>query len=108
MIIEKNGFIHHVFFWLKNPESNEDLNQLIEGLQKLSKAPTIKDFHIGKPAQTTRGVIDSSYSASWLLLFKNAEDQDLYQTDPIHLKFIDECSNLWNKVLVYDTVSLAD
>lgn len=108
MIIEKNGFIHHVFFWLKNPESNEDLNQLIEGLQKLSKAPTIKDFHIGKPAQTNRSVIDSSYSASWLLLFKNAEDQDLYQTDPIHLKFIDECSNLWNKVLVYDTVSLAD
>ncbi len=25
MIIEKNGFIHHVFFWLKNPESKEDL-----------------------------------------------------------------------------------
>ena len=26
MIIDKNGFIHHVFFWLKNPESKEDLS----------------------------------------------------------------------------------
>ncbi len=104
MIIEKNGFIHHVFFWLKNPDSKEDLAQLISGLQKLSRAPTIKDFHIGKPADTNREVIDRSYAASWLLLFESAEDQEIYQTDPVHLKFIEECSHLWSKVVVYDTV----
>jgi len=106
MIIEKNGFIHHVFFWLKDPESNGDLNELIEGLKKLSKAPTIKDFHIGMPATTNRNVIDTTYSVSWLLLFDNPGDQDVYQTDPIHLNFIDTCSHLWSKVLVYDTVNL--
>lgn len=52
MIIDKNGFIHHVFFWLKNPESKDDLQQLIEGLNHLAKARTIKEFHIGKPAGT--------------------------------------------------------
>jgi hypothetical protein len=106
MIIEKNGFIHHVFFWLKDPASAQALEQLIEGLRKLSKAPTIKDFHIGIPANTNRDVIDSTYAASWLLLFDSAEDQDIYQTDPIHLKFIEECSHLWNKVVVYDTISI--
>jgi hypothetical protein len=106
MIIEKNGFIHHVFFWLKNPESTGDANQLIEGLKNLSAAPTIKDFHIGIPAATSRNVIDSSYSASWLLIFNNKEDQDIYQTDPIHLKFIKDCSHLWNKVVVYDTIDV--
>ena len=106
MIIEKNGFIHHVFFWLKDPESKEALEQLIEGLKKLSKAPTIKDFHIGKAANTNRDVIDTTYAASWLLLFETAEDQDVYQTDPIHLQFIKECSHLWSRVVVYDTVSL--
>ena len=38
MIIEKNGFIHHVFFWLKNPESSDAMHSvstLIAGLQKL-------------------------------------------------------------------------
>ncbi|MEO6893775.1 MAG: Dabb family protein [Ginsengibacter sp.] len=107
MIIEKNGFIHHVFFWLKNPESKEALEQLIEGLKKLSKTPSIKDFHIGKPANTNREVIDTTYSASWLLVFENAEDQEAYQVDPIHLKFVEECSSLWSKVLIYDTVSVS-
>jgi hypothetical protein len=105
MIIEKNGFIHHVFFWLKNPESKEDLERLLIGLQKLSKALTIRDFHIGKPANTNRDVIDTSYAASWLVFFESAEDQDVYQTDPVHLKFIEECSYLWSKVMVYDTIS---
>ncbi|HEY5407912.1 MAG TPA: Dabb family protein [Ginsengibacter sp.] len=106
MIIDKNGFIHHVYFWLKNPESVNDLNQLIEGLNKLSAVTTIKNFHIGKPASTNRDVIDSSYSVSWLLLFDNKEDQDSYQTDPIHLKFVEECLHLWSKVVVYDTVAI--
>ncbi|MGN6264097.1 MAG: Dabb family protein [Ginsengibacter sp.] len=106
MIIEKNGFIHHVFFWLKDAGSSQAREQLIEGLRKLSKAPTIKDFHIGIPANTNRDVIDSSYAASWLLLFDSAEDQDIYQTDPVHLKFIEECSHLWSKVVVYDTISI--
>ena len=98
-------FIHHVYFWLKNPQSQDDFKKLLEGLQKLSKVKTIKEFYIGKPADTKRDVIDSSYSVSWLLIFKNKADQDSYQTDPIHLKFIEECSNLWSRVVVYDTVS---
>jgi hypothetical protein len=105
MIIEKSGFIHHVFFWLKNPESKEDLKQLVGGLNRLSKVSTIVDFNIGKPAGTSRNVIDITYSVSWLLLFNNADDQEIYQTDPIHLKFIEECSHLWSKVLIYDTVN---
>ncbi len=107
MIIQKNGFIHHVYFWLKNPDSNNDCNLLIEGLKKLSLVATIKDFHIGKPAGTGRDVIDSSYAVSWLLLFDNKEDQDSYQIDPVHLKFIEECAHLWNKVVVYDTVDVS-
>lgn len=100
---EKNIFIHHVFFWLKNPESKTDKDKLIEGLKKLSKVKTIKQFHIGQPATTNREVIDRSYSISWMLIFKNKADQDSYQTDPIHLKFVEECADLWSKVVVYDS-----
>ena len=100
----KNRFIHHVFFWLKNPESQEDKQKLIAGLQKLTKAKTIESAHIGVPANTNRDVIERSYQVSWLLVFKNDADQEVYQTDPIHLKFIEECSMLWEKVVVYDSV----
>lgn len=95
-------FIHHVFFWLKNPDSQEDKAKLIAGLRKLTAAKTIYQHHIGLPAATKRDVIDSSYAVSWMLLFKNKADQDYYQTDPVHLKFIEECSPLWQKVIVYD------
>ena len=101
-----NIFIHHVFFFLNNPDSKQDRDKLVEGLKKLSKAKSIKSFHIGKPADTNRDVIDRSYSISWMLQFNNAADQESYQTDPIHLKFIEECSSLWKKVIVYDSVDV--
>jgi hypothetical protein len=100
----KNMFIHHVYFWLKNPESAEDRQKLIAGLEKLSKVKTIKMFHIGKPADTNRDVIDSSYSISWMLIFEDKASQDSYQVDPIHLNFVEECKHLWSKVVVYDSV----
>ena len=100
----KGVFIHHVFFWLKNSGNAEDRAQLIMGLKKLSAVKTIRQFHIGKPAQTNRDVIERSYSISWFVLFDNAADQESYQSDPIHLKFVDECSHLWSKVVVHDSV----
>jgi len=99
-------FIHHVYFWLKNPGSEEDRTKLIDGLKKLSKVNTIKKFYIGAPAATNRGVIERSYSVSWLLFFDDPTAQDSYQTDPIHLKFVEECSALWNKVVVYDSIDV--
>ncbi|MBX2920762.1 MAG: Dabb family protein [Chitinophagaceae bacterium] len=103
---ENNPFIHHVYFWLNNPSSQEDFDKLVAGLRKLSAVNTIKTFYIGKPADTNRDVIDRSYSVSWLALFEDKAGQDSYQTDPIHLTFVEECKHLWKKVVVYDTVNV--
>lgn len=102
----KDLFVHHVYFWLKNAGSKEDLDKLVAGLKKLSAVKTIKQFHIGKAAGTSRDVIDSSYAVSWLTLFDNKADQDSYQEDPIHKKFVEECSSLWSKVIVYDSIDM--
>ena len=100
----QNTFIHHVFFWLKE-NNNENRKQLIEGLKKLSAAAMIKQFHIGIPADTNRDVVENTYSVSWMIFFDNAADQEAYQVEPIHLKFVEECSHLWNKVTVFDSVN---
>ena len=100
----KNIFIHHVYFWLNNPDSKDDLNKLKEGLTKLSKVKTIKQFHMGKPADTNRDVIERTYAISWLCMFDNVADQESYQKDPIHLKFVEDYSALWKKVVVYDSI----
>jgi hypothetical protein len=97
---------HQVFFWLKNPNSKEDLAQLLKAIQGLAAIKTVRGVHIGVPAATeSRDVIDSSYSASELLFFDSVEDEQAYQVDPLHLKFIEDNSHLWSKVVVYDSVS---
>jgi hypothetical protein len=98
---------HHVFFWLKNPNSQEDKQKLISGLKSLSKIKTVRSLHIGVPADTTvRPVIDSSYQVAELMFFDNIEAQNAYQTDPLHKKFVEEYSHLWEKVIVYDSLSV--
>ena len=101
----KNKFVHHVFFYLKNPGNSEDKELLIQGLKKLSQAPIIKAFHIGEPANTHRDVIEKGYIISWMLLFDTAEEQEFYQSDPFHLLFVKECSHVWSRVVVYDSVN---
>jgi hypothetical protein len=96
---------HHVFFWLKNPDSKEDRAKLIEGLRTLSKIETVRSLHIGVPAETEkRPVVDSSYSVSELIFFDDLAGQSTYQDHPVHQAFVKSCSPLWNKVIVYDSV----
>ena len=102
----KNIFLHHVYFWLKNTDSKTDKDKLVEGLKKLSNIKTIQNFHIGKPANTIREVVESGYAVSWFVQFANGKDEESYQTNPIHLKFIEECSHVWSKVIVYDSVDV--
>jgi hypothetical protein len=99
-------FIHHVYFWLNEPGKQQVRNKFEKALKKLISIETIVDSHLGVPAKTNRGVIDRSYSYSLLVTFKNKKDQDVYQTHPTHLEFIDKCGDLWNRVVVYDSVSI--
>ncbi len=99
--------IHHVFFWLKNPGSKADRDALITGLNKLRAIEVIQQMHVAVPASTEkRDVVDNSYDVSELMFFKSIEDQKLYQDHPLHVQFVKECSHLWRKVVVYDSMSV--
>lgn len=98
--------IHHVYFWLNEPENQTHKNQLLKALNELIKVKTIKISHIGVPAGTeNRDVVDHSYDVSYMVMFDSQADQDAYQTDPIHLKFVEENQHLWEKVIVYDSIN---
>lgn len=97
---------HHVFFWLKNPESAADLAKLLEGIRTLAAIETVKSIHVGVPASTEkRAVVESSYHASELLCFDDVEGQSIYQSHPIHQKFVADYSHLWEKVRVFDSIA---
>jgi hypothetical protein len=100
---DEQVFVHHVYFWLKAPGDAAARDALIGGLRRLTAAPDIAWSHIGLPAESARGVVDGSYSVSWLVFFADRAAEERYQVDPIHLKFVEECSPLWERVVVYDS-----
>src|SRR5580693_1338240 len=99
--------VHHVFFWLKNPTSTEDRDKLVAGLKTLAGIPLIRELYVGVLANTEkRDVVDASWQVSELMFFNDLTSQASYQDHPIHLEFIRNCSHLWKKVVVFDTMNL--
>ena len=99
--------VHHVFFWLKNPQSQADQQQLIAGLKTLTTIPTIRQIHLGVLASTEkRDVVDTSWDVSELIFFDDEAGQKTYQDHPIHQAFVKNNSHLWEKVLVYDSLDV--
>ena len=104
---KKKQVIHHVFFWLKDPTRQADADKLIAGLKTLKDIPEIRELRIGIPATTEkRPVVDSSYSVSELMVSDSIEDQARYQDHPIHQQFIKSCGELWDRVVVYDSIDV--
>ena len=103
----KTGFVHTVFFWLKDKNNAEHKTALHAGLKKLSEISEIGEAYVGSPAPTNREVIDSSYDFSITFIFDSAEKQDIYQDHPDHHAFIAQCSSLWDRVQVYDAVNFS-
>ena len=102
---QSGQIIHHVFFWLNNPDSESDKQQLIEGLNALGSIDEVKVLLVGTPASTIkREVVDNSFDVSELMIFESVEAQDAYQVHPIHTEFVENYSHLWERVVVYDMV----
>lgn len=103
----KKQLVHHVFFWLKNPDSVEDRDKLVEGVKTLAKIETIRKLHVGVVASTEkREVVDTSWGVSELMFFDDTAGQKVYQDHPIHQAFIKNYSHLWSKVVVYDVAEV--
>lgn len=98
-------FVHTVFFWLNNPDSDDDRNALRAGLESLKSIEHMQAAYVGTPAETRRPVIDHSYDFSITFVFADKAAHDAYQVDPAHQKFVDDCARYWERVKIYDAVS---
>lgn len=99
-----SNFTHVVYFWLNNPDSQEDCKAFETSLQKfLDHSQYAKTRFIGKPPRASRDVVDGSFTYSLIVSFESAETQQQYQDEAPHKLFIEESSSLWSKVIVYDS-----
>jgi hypothetical protein len=102
-----SNFSHTVFFWLKNPDNTADRAAFETSLMKfLDNSGYAKTKFIGTPPRASRDVVDGSFTYSLILTFDSAESQKEYQDEAPHKLFIAESEKLWNKVIVYDSISI--
>ncbi len=98
-------FVHAVYFWLKNPDNQEDRKTFETAIHKLIESSKyIKAWHLGVPAMSDREVVDNSYTYSYVVSFDSKEDEAKYQVEDVHLQFIDEAGHVWERVQVYDSI----
>ena len=95
-------FVHTVFFWLKKELSEEQRKAFFKGADTLTTIKPNVLIATGTPASTDRPIIDRSYDYGLTCIFESLEDHDKYQVDPVHLKFVENHANDWEKVLIYD------
>lgn len=99
-----HAFAHTVYFWFKNPDNAADKAKFEASLKKfLNNSEYAKTKYIGTPPKAVRDVVDDSFTYSLILSFESAEAQEAYQSEEAHLIFIEECQDLWEKVIVYDS-----
>ncbi|MDC1218045.1 Dabb family protein [Flavobacteriaceae bacterium] len=102
-------FIHSVYFWLKNPNKKEDITKFEVAIKKMINTNLQAiSYHLGIPAASEeRAVVDNSFDYFYMMIFPDLENHNTYQTDPTHLLFIEEASHLWERVVIYDSISKA-
>jgi len=101
------NFAHTVYFWLANPDNQEDRAAFVSSLKKfLDHSAYTKTNFIGTPPSASRDVVDGSFTYSLIVTFESADAQQKYQDEASHKLFIEESSHLWTKVIVYDSTGL--
>jgi catechol 2,3-dioxygenase-like lactoylglutathione lyase family enzyme len=97
-------FVHSVYFWLNNPDSQEDRDLFLKNLHTfLENSQYLTSYHVAPPAGTDREVVDNSYDYNLVVTFDSKELQDQYQTETAHLTFVESSKHLWDRVQIYDS-----
>ena len=98
-------FVHSVYFWLKEGLSSAEVEAFRRELQALTAIESVRQSHIGVPADTDRPVIERGYGYGLILLFDDEQGHDFYQVHETHERFRQECKRYWSKILIFDCVS---
>lgn len=97
--------IHSVYFWLTSAATAEQIAAFQDGLKSLMDIASVQTGYFGRPVPSDRPVVDDSFSAGLHCIFETTADHDAYQVDPIHDAFVEQHKAIWERVVVYDTIT---
>lgn len=95
---------HMVFFQLKDA-TDAAREKLVAGCREhLTGHEGLVYFSVGNRAEEyDREVNDKTFHVAIHMVFANKAAHDRYQTHERHMKFIEECKDLWSGVRVFDS-----
>ena len=95
--------IHTVYFWLKPDLTDAQRADFRRGVETLAGIKAVEKLYVGVPAGVPdRPIVDKTFSVALTVICRDVAAHNLYQVDPIHLKFIETCKHLWGRVQIYD------
>ena len=96
---------HVVLMWQKRPGNAVDRQALLSACSELRVIPGIKFLDAGTALASDRPVVDDSFDVGLTVRFDSAQSLHAYETDPRHLKKVNEVLKpLTKKIVVYDIV----
>ena len=96
---------HVVLMWQKLPGNSVDRQALLSACSELRVIPGIKFLDVGTALASDRPVVDDSFDVGLTVRFDSAQSLHAYETDPRHLKKVNEVLKpLTKKIVVYDIV----
>ena len=105
-------FVHHALFWLKDPGNKENYNNLLKALQEFRKVKQVKFLHVGAPSISDidyeARATDATFTFSYLALFESKKDKENYLANPLHTNFFNDFKDVMLKVIIYDSLNIAE
>lgn len=95
---------HHVLFWLKSETTETQKQAFRKGLESLKGVESVEQLFIGTPAPISRAVVDTTYTFSLNIIFKDLAAHDTYQVHTLHKAFLEEFRQYFEKVVIYDAM----
>jgi Stress responsive A/B Barrel Domain len=94
---------HVVLMWQKRPGNTADRQALLAACSELRVIPGIEFLDTGTALASDRPVVDDSFDLGLTMRFNSAKSLHAYETDPRHVKKVNEVLKpLTKKIVVYD------
>ncbi len=96
--------LHSVFFYLNDKAAIDTAeNMKTEILSDLAHIEAVREFWAGPPEGIERDVVDNDYAMSLHALFEDKSALQAYQTDKLHVAFVDKYKPFFKRIRVFDT-----